>query len=84
MARIEDHLDARLVSQKVSSRMVTLVATQSYAYAQRSLVAGDTFEASEKDAALLKLIGKATDPPAETKHTRPKRTYQRRDLTPEE
>jgi len=40
---------------------VSLRATAAFPYAGRALVAGDTFEASEPHARLLKLIGKAAD-----------------------
>ncbi len=99
MARIEDYLGARLSLPKGSARMVTLVATQAYSYAQHSVAVGELFEASEKDAALLKLLGKAEDPPvrsrqmqtrdlepesdAATSQPSTRRKYQRRDLTPE-
>lgn len=45
-----------------------LTATKALRYAGRSLVAGDDFEASAKDARLLKAIGKAKDAPAHTTH----------------
>lgn len=38
-----------------------LIAKKSLRYAGRSLVPGDKFEASAKDARLLKAIGKAVD-----------------------
>jgi hypothetical protein len=76
--------------------MVSLIATESYPYAGRSLSAGDAFDASEKDANLLKLLKKAVDAPQPVLRTRtmapaersadepkPKRTYRRRDLVPE-
>lgn len=40
-----------------------LVAAKELRYAGRSLKAGESFEASEKDAKVLKAIGKAKDPP---------------------
>lgn len=46
--------------------MPTLTATKALRYAGRSLVAGDDFEASDKDARLLKAIGKAVDAAAAT------------------
>ena len=58
--------------------MVSLIATQSYAYDKRSLSPGDAFDASEKDAALLKLIGRAKDAPSPRS-----RLFQTRDLAPE-
>ncbi|WP_313666106.1 hypothetical protein [Shinella sp.] len=45
-----------------------LIAKKSLRYAGRSLVEGDKFEASAKDARLLKAIGKAVDAPAEMTH----------------
>lgn len=44
--------------------MVSLLATQPFPYAGVSLKAGQSFEASEKDANLLKLVGRAIDAPA--------------------
>ena len=61
--------------------MPTLVAVQPFTYANRSLNVGDTFEASDMHAALLKLVGRAKD--AQTEEPRPKRQYRRRDLTAE-
>lgn len=78
---------------------VRLVATKAYTYSDRSLKAGDVFEASEKDAKLLTMIGSATVKPAdnylakvlqpseenhsEAESPKPKRQYRRRDLVPE-
>lgn len=45
-----------------------LIAKKSLRYAGRSLVEGDKFEASAKDARLLKAIGKAADAPVEMTH----------------
>lgn len=45
-----------------------LIAQKSLRYAGRSLVAGDKFEASDRDARLLKAIGKAADAPVRTTH----------------
>lgn len=42
---------------------VALIATMAYPYDGRSLRTGDRFEASEPDAELLKLIGKAREAP---------------------
>jgi hypothetical protein len=52
---------------------VALEATMAYSYAGRSLKVGERFFASEKDAALLKVIGRAKDA----------RVLQTRALTPE-
>lgn len=41
--------------------LVSLVATVAYPYDGRSLQRGDRFYASEKDAHLLKITGKAVD-----------------------
>lgn len=73
---------------------VTLIATMAYPYAGRSLQAGDTFEASARDADTLKKIGRAKDAPSKRYTTRaltpdaveePKtrRQYRRRDLEAE-
>jgi hypothetical protein len=50
-----------------------LVATKSFSYAGKRLVKGAKFEASDKDARLLKAVGKAKDAPAraEKKSTSP-------------
>lgn len=40
-----------------------LIATQSYPYAGRSLQCGDCFEASDRDAHILKTVGRAKDAP---------------------
>lgn len=56
---------------------VALIATEAYAYAGRSLKSGDLFDASEKDAALLKLVGRAKDAPVV------RRSYLGRALAPE-
>lgn len=48
--------------------MADLIAKKSLRYAGRSLVAGDKFEASAKDAKLLKAIGKAADAPVHATH----------------
>lgn len=50
-----------------------LTATKALRYAGRSLVAGDDFEASAKDARLLKAIGKAKDAPVEYAPVNPAR-----------
>lgn len=76
---------------------VSLIATMAYPYDGRSLSEGDAFDASEKDADLLKLLKRAKDAPkrrsyltqavtpeatpAETPRT--KRQYRRRDMQPE-
>lgn len=44
-------------------RRLKLIAQKALRYAGRSLVAGDEFEASVKDARLLKAIRKAVDAP---------------------
>lgn len=58
-----------------------LIATASYPYAGRSLSTGDAFEASERDAQTLKLIGRAVDAPSEGP---PVHAIQTRDLTPKD
>lgn len=45
-----------------------LIAKKNLRYAGQSLIEGDKFEASAKDARLLKAIGKAVDAPAEMNH----------------
>lgn len=78
---------------------VRLIATKDYTYAGRSLKAGDPFEASEKDANLLTLIGNAKEAPTKSYRTKvseppvldesqdvaspSKRKYLRRDLVAE-
>jgi hypothetical protein len=55
-------------------------------YAGRSMVAGETYEAKDKDAALLKLLRKAKDAPAEepvSSMPKRERTYKRRDMVAE-
>lgn len=61
--------------------MPLLIAEASFRYATRPLKPGDEFEASEKDANILKLARRARDAKAEE----PKRTrrYQRRDMVAE-
>ncbi|EHM01148.1 hypothetical protein HMPREF9946_02223 [Acetobacteraceae bacterium AT-5844] len=41
---------------------ISLVATKAFRFGGRALVAGDEFEASARDARLLKAVGKAGDP----------------------
>lgn len=78
---------------------VRLIAKSAYAYAGTPLVAGDLFDASERDAQILKVTGKAYDAPRlrktpyarkdvtaespEQESVEPKRQYRRRDLVPE-
>jgi hypothetical protein len=77
--------------------MVNLIAKMAFPYCGRSLSIGDRFSATEKDAATLKLIGRAVDAPrlrrkdltaevpqSENTVERTKRQYQRRDLVPEQ
>ena len=45
--------------------MMKLIATKSMRFAGQSLNPGDSFEASERNARLLKAIGKADDAPAQ-------------------
>jgi hypothetical protein len=45
---------------------VDLVATRGYRYGGRALQAGDRFQASSRDARLLKAIRKASDPAGES------------------
>lgn len=59
--------------------MPRLIATSTYSYAGKTIKAGDEFEASEKDAFLLKLCHKAID----AEPVRTKRQYRRRDLSAE-
>lgn len=61
---------------------VRIKATQAYPYADKSLSAGDVFDASDRDAALLKKVGLAVD--ADPDAAKPKRQYRRRDLQAEE
>jgi hypothetical protein len=42
-----------------------MIASQSMTYATRRLQAGDGFEASRRDAELLKRLGRATEAPAD-------------------
>jgi hypothetical protein len=69
-----------------------LIATASYTYAGQRLKSGDTFTATDSDARLLTIIGKAkaaeTSAPkpkksAPKKQAAPKGTYTRRDLRAE-
>lgn len=78
---------------------VKLIAKASYAYAGQALSVGDVFEASERDAQILKVTGRADDAPtlrktsrkdltadsgtSEVKIDRRTREYRRRDLVPE-
>lgn len=77
---------------------VALIATMAYPYDGRSLSEGDEFEASEKDANLLKLLSRAKDAPKRRRYftqdvtpeatsaettPRTKRQYRRRDMQPE-
>lgn len=76
---------------------VKLIAKAAYAYAGQPLVVGDLFDASERDAQILKVTGKADDAPRLRKTSRkdltadtetdsadrPKRQYRRRDLVSE-
>lgn len=66
--------------------MPQLIAEASFRYATRPLKPGDAFEASEKDANILKLAGRARDAGQDEPQPEPKRTrrYQRRDMTAEE
>jgi hypothetical protein len=61
------------------STMIHLQATVAFPYAGRSLAAGENFTATQKDADLLKKIGRAVDAPQQ----RP-RLIRPRDLEPEE
>lgn len=66
-----------------------LVALKPMRYASRALVAGDEFEASEKDGILLKRIKRAGDPPAAKPAPATPRVagaprYSRRDMRAEE
>lgn len=72
--------------------MVALIATVAFPYAGRSLAAGDRFDASERDARTLTLLGRAKVAPRLSRKdlttesetgVRPKRQYRRRDLVPE-
>lgn len=74
-----------------------LMALMPFVYASRPLRAGDVFEASEKDATLLKVVKRAVDAPSRLFRTRDveaepdatvvqprvKRQYRRRDLSAE-
>lgn len=78
---------------------VALEALATYPYAGKSLKVGDTFEASEKDAELLKKVGRAKDAKRRIITTRemapeqpatpeelpekPRRAYRRRDMIAE-
>lgn len=62
---------------------VALIATQAYPYAGKSLKAGEAFDASEHDAALLILLGRASKVETTDDPPKPKRTYRRRDLVPD-
>jgi hypothetical protein len=61
--------------------MPSLVAEVAFTYATKQLKPGDEFEASEKDAHILKLAKRAKD--AVSGETRRSRRYQRRDMTAE-
>lgn len=71
--------------------MVSLVAKKDLRYASKDMRAGDTFDASEKDAQILKAVGHAEESPAAGDETtedvlqkqRKPRTYRRRDLLAE-
>lgn len=72
-----------------------MIATSAYRYADRSLTVGDRFDASVKDADLLRRAGLATDAPTRryetsamepvtsTDEPKAKRHYRRRDLEAE-
>lgn len=67
--------------------MPQLVAKAAFTYATRALKPGDKFEASEKDARILKLTKRADDDLDEgAAAPEPKRTrrYQRRDMLAED
>ena len=66
------HIVGRLI-------MPTLVAEMAFTYAHKALKAGEEFEASDKDANILKLAKRARDA-GEAKRSR---RYQRRDMTAE-
>lgn len=69
---------------------IKLIATAPYSYAGRRLKAGDKFQASESDARLLTLVGKAKaaeapkpKKPAAKKNATEKGSYARRDMRAE-
>ena len=59
--------------------MPQLIAKAAFPYAGRSLQPGDRFEATEKDANLLKMVKRAEDADASPDEPR-RRRYQRRDM----
>lgn len=73
--------------------MVNLVAKKDMRYASRDLRAGECFEATDKDAEILKGVGHAEDAAddgaaddaanAQSQQPRKPRTYRRRDLLAE-
>jgi hypothetical protein len=59
-----------------------LIAEADFRYATKPLKVGDEFEASDKDASILKLAKRARDPrPGDKKRAGGR--YQRRDMTAE-
>lgn len=63
--------------------MPQLVAKAAFTYAARALKPGDKFEASDKDAKILRLTKRAADDLDQTEPRRNRR-YQRRDLLAED
>ena len=74
--------------------MPRLIASNAFRYATRELRAGDPFDASDADARILLMIGRATEAtevPVESMtevggegfDARPRRRYRRRDMTAE-
>lgn len=67
--------------------MPQLVANAAFTYANRALKPGDRFEASDKDAKILKLTKRASDDldhGAEPPEPKRNRRYQRRDMLAED
>lgn len=64
--------------------MQKLRALKEFRYNGLQLKLNDPFDANDKDANLLKRIGRAEDAPIDEEPVRQKRAYRRRDLAAEE
>lgn len=65
--------------------MVQMIALADFRYARRDLRAGDAFEASDRDAGILRTVRRARFADDETpSQDRPRRRYRRRDLRAED
>jgi len=55
-----------------------LVATAAYVYAGQQLRTGEVFEAADRDAQILKVIGRATDAPPDDASATSRKTPRKR------